>query len=160
MGWTKGQFIDMGFEEIGFANYRFDLPPERLQSALVRLDSMMAEWDSQGLRLGYPLPSTQTGSRVTEDTEVAAWANYAIYTNLALRLADMLGKEVKPALQSKAHAAYENLTLKFSEPPRRQWPAHLPAGAGNKQWNGGQGPFLTPPTDSLDVGGDSELEFS
>jgi hypothetical protein len=54
MGYTKRQFISAAFEEIGLASYVFDLQPEQLQSALRRLDAMMADWNAKGIRLGYP----------------------------------------------------------------------------------------------------------
>jgi hypothetical protein len=159
MGWTKGQFVTKGFEEIGYANYKFDLAPEQEQSALVRLDSMMAEWDANGLHLGYPVPSTQEGSTLAEVTSVGSWANRAVYLNLSLEIAGMLGKEVKPALQQSARSAYDSVMSKLTTAPSRQWPSHLPAGAGNRTWQGSRGPFLDPPTDILNVGDDSELEF-
>mgnify|MGYP003525752305 CR=1 FL=1 len=55
MGWTKRQFVTQAFEEIGLAAYVFDLTPEQLQSALRRLDSMMASWNAKGIRLGYQI---------------------------------------------------------------------------------------------------------
>ena len=51
MGWTKRQYIEQAFEEVGLAAYVFDLTPEQLQSALRKLDAMMAEWNAKGLRL-------------------------------------------------------------------------------------------------------------
>lgn len=56
MGWTKRQFVTQAFEEIGLASYVFDLTPEQLDSALRRLDTMIASWNALGIRLGYPLP--------------------------------------------------------------------------------------------------------
>ena len=56
MGWTKRQFIEQAFEEIGLAAYVFDLTPEQLQSALRRLDAMMAGWNTNGIRIGWPMP--------------------------------------------------------------------------------------------------------
>ena len=52
MGWTKREYIEQAFEEIGLASYVFDLTPEQLQSALRKLDAMLAEWNAKGLRLG------------------------------------------------------------------------------------------------------------
>ena len=42
MGWTKQQLVEQAFEEIGMANYVFDLQVEQLQSAMYQLDAMMA----------------------------------------------------------------------------------------------------------------------
>jgi hypothetical protein len=48
VGYTKRQFVTSAFEEIGLADYVFDLQPEQLEGALRRLDSMMAEWNAAG----------------------------------------------------------------------------------------------------------------
>ena len=70
MGYTKRQFISAAFEEIGLASYVFDLQPEQLESALRRLDAMMADWNAKGIRLGYPLPSSPQDSSLDEETLV------------------------------------------------------------------------------------------
>ena len=57
MSWTKRQFINAALEEIGLASYVFDIQPEELESALRRLDAMMADWNAKGIRIGYPLSS-------------------------------------------------------------------------------------------------------
>ena len=82
MGWTKRQFVTQAFEEIGLASYVFDLTPEQLQSALRRLDTMIAAWNALGIRLGYPLPSSPQDSDLDEPTLVPDWANEAIITSI------------------------------------------------------------------------------
>ena len=51
MGYTKRQIIEAACEEIGLANYAFDMQPEQLQAMMRRLDAMMAEWNAKGIRL-------------------------------------------------------------------------------------------------------------
>jgi hypothetical protein len=66
MSYTKRQFVDAAFEEIGLASYVFDLTTEELLPRLVRrLDAMMAQWNAKGIRLGYPLPTSAADSIVT-----------------------------------------------------------------------------------------------
>lgn len=96
MGWTKRQFITQAFEEIGLAAYVFDLTTEQLQSALRRMDAMVAGWNSNGIRIGYPLPSSPQDSDIDVDTGVPDFANEAIYLGLAVRLAPSFGKTVAP----------------------------------------------------------------
>jgi len=62
MSWTKRQFITQAFEEIGLAAYVFDLTAEQLDSALRRMDSMVAGWNANGVRIGYPLPGSPEDS--------------------------------------------------------------------------------------------------
>jgi len=78
MGWTKRQFVTQAFEEIGLAAYVFDLTPEQLQSALNRLDSMVASWNAKVIRLGYPISSSPQSSNLDEETNVAEGATTPI----------------------------------------------------------------------------------
>jgi len=158
MPWTKRQFVNQAFEEIGLASYVFDLGPEQLQSALRRLDAMMATWNGKGIRIGYPLPSSPGSSDLDDDTNVPDSANEAIYTNLAIRLAPTYGKQVMPETKMVARSAYNELLMRNAMPPEMQLPGHMPAGAGNKPWRWDDA-FLNDPSDPLVAGPDSELTF-
>lgn len=160
MGWTKRQFIVQAFEEIGLAAYVFDLSPEQMESALRRLDSMMATWNSKGIRLGYPLPSNQQDSSLESETGVPDSANEAIYLNLGIRLAPGFGKTVSSDTKAAAKMGYDNLLSLAAMPMEQQMPANMPAGAGNKSWRNANDPFLIAPVDPLLAGGDGEIEFN
>ena len=84
MGYTKQQFVSAALEEIGLASYVFDLQPEQLQSALRRLDAMMADWNGKGIRLGYPLPSSPQDSDLDEETLVPDSAYETIICSLGI----------------------------------------------------------------------------
>jgi len=159
MGWTKRQFVTQAFEEIGLAAYVFDLTPEQLESALRRLDTMLATWNAKGIRLGYPLPSSPQDSSLDEQTGVPDSANEAIYVNLAIRLAPSFGKTPSVDTKATAKATYDGLLSLAAMPMEQQMPAHMPAGAGNKPWRNTDNPFLTPPVDPLLAGQDGPIEF-
>lgn len=159
MGWTKRQFVTQAFDEIGLAAYVFDLTPEQLESALRRLDAMMATWNAKGIRLGYPLPSSPEASDLNAATNVPDASNEAIYTNLAVRLGPSFGKTVSVDTKVAAKSAYDLLLSRAAMPPEQQLPGTMPSGAGNKPWNLDQ-PFLSPPTDTLDAGQDSAIDFN
>ena len=156
MSWTKRQFIEQAYGEIGLADYIFDLEPEQLQNALRKLDMMMAQWNSKGIRLGYPMPSSPKDSDLDSDTGVTDDANEAIALNLAIRLAPGHGKAVSVETKAFAKEAYMTLLSKSTFPIEMQYPASLPYGAGNKQIDNR---FFPGPEDSLNVGPDGELEF-
>ena len=105
MGWTKRQFIDAAFAEIGLSVYTFDMQPEQYQAALVRLDTMLAEWNARGIRIGYPLPVSPQQSDLDEQTGVPDMANEAILTNLAVRIAAGYGKQLMPQTLTTARTA-------------------------------------------------------
>lgn len=160
MGWTKRQFVTQAFEEIGLAAYVFDLTPEQLQSALRRLDSMMASWNAKGIRLGYPIPSNPTDSDLDEQTNVPDSANEAIYTNLGVRLAPSFGKTVSPDAKGIAKTTYDTLMSRAALPPEQQLPGTMPSGAGNKPWRTYDDPFLRKPVDPVLAGQDGTIEFN
>jgi hypothetical protein len=160
MGYSKRQFVAAAFEEIGLASYVFDLSPEQLQSAMRRIDAMMADWNGKGIRLGYPLPNSPQDSDLDEPTLVPDWANEAIITNGAVRLAPGYGKVVMPETKAVAKDSYNTLLQRAAMPPEQQLPATMPAGAGNKPWRVYDNPFIRPPVNPVDVGPDGPLQFN
>ena len=159
MGWTKRQFVEQAFDEIGLAGYVYDLTPEQMQSALRKLDSMMALWNGEGIRLGYPLPSSPGTSSLDDESGVPDSANEAIYASLAVRIAPGFGKTVMPDTKKSAYNGYQVLLSRATMPQEKQLPGTMPSGQGNKQWRNDNGAYLTPPTDPLVVGPYSELTF-
>lgn len=160
MGYSKRQFVNAAFEEIGLASYVFDLQPEQLQSALRRLDAMMADWNGKGIRLGYPIPGSPQYSDLDEPSEVPDSANEAIITNLAIRIAPGYGKVVMPETKAVAKDSYNTLLQRATAPYPQQLPSTMPSGAGNKPWRVYDNPFIRPPVDPVDAGPDGPLQFN
>lgn len=160
MGYSKRQFVTAAFEEIGLASYVFDLQPEQLQSALNRLDAMMADWNGKGIRLGYPLPGSPQYSDLDEPSEVPDSANETIFTNLAIKLAPSYGKSVMPETKVTAKESYNTLLMRATTPLEMQLPGTMPAGAGNKPWRNYDNPFLQRPVDPVLAGQDGPIEFN
>ena len=160
MGWTKRQFIEQAFEEIGLASYVYDLTPEQLDSALRRLDAMVAGWNANGVRIAYPLVNSPEDSDLDADTGAPDYANEAIYLNLAVRLGPGFGKAVTVETKSAADAAYNNLANQVAFPtPERQLPGTMPRGQGTKPWRNTTSPFIRKPPQSIDAGSDGAIEF-
>ena len=157
MGYSKRQFVTGAFEEIGLASYVFDLQPQDLETALRRLDAMMAEWNAKGIRLGYPLPGSPESSDLDAESGVPDSANEAIITNLAMRLAPGFGKTLNALTASTAKQGYNTLLSRAAMPAQMQFPASLPSGAGWKSWRDYGDPFVRPPVDRVAVGGDGDL---
>ncbi len=160
MGYSKRQFVTAAFEEIGLASYVFDLQPQDLESALRRLDAMMADWNGKGIRLAYPIPGSPQDSDINAASEVPDSANEAIITNLAMRLAPSYGKQVMPMTMATGKSAYNTLLSRATLPPQQQLPGSMPSGAGNKPWRVYDDPFLRPPVDPVLSGQDGVLEYN
>lgn len=143
MGWTKREFLTQAFEEIGLASYVYDLTPEQLWSALRRLDSMVANFDVNGICIGWQMSTYPNMSDIDSQTRVPDAANEAIYLNLAVRLAPSYGRVVSPELRLLADSAYTTL-LNWSMVtiPQRHYPTTLPLGAGAKPWRNYLNPFI------------------
>lgn len=156
MGWTKRQFIEQALAELGLPTHTYDATPEQLETMLHRLDAMMATWNAKGIRLGYPLPSSPTNSDLGDQTGVPDAANEAIYANLAVRSASSYGKTPAVSLLDAARQGYGALLSQAALPPAVVTRT-LPAGAGHKAPP--SHPFLTPPAEPIDVGGDGQLDL-
>jgi hypothetical protein len=131
MSWTKRQFVEQALEELGLASYVFDLQPEQMNSARVKLDAMIAGWAGRGIKLNYPLTKD---SDLDEDTGVPDAANEAIYKNLAIALAPSYGKAITIDTRTSAKDAYDSLVRLLVSVPQMRLPTNMPIGAGNKDW--------------------------
>ncbi len=159
MGYTKRQFVTAAFEEIGLADYVFDLQPEQLEGALRRLDAMMMEWNAQGIRLGYPISNSPQQADLDTDTNTPDSAWEAVITSLAVRIAPGYGKAVSPETKVTAKNAYNVLMQRAAFPLEKQLPETMPIGQGNKPWRW-DNPYVYPPIDPVDAGPDGPIEWS
>lgn len=157
MGWTRRQFVDAAFEELGLAEYTFDMQPEQYQGAARRLDSMLLEWNARGLRLGPNISGSVAGADLNTDMGIPDIANEAVILNLAVRIAPSYGKQVMVDTKVGAKNALNTVMARFAKPIAMQFAPGTPSGAGNKPYIYGN-PFLPRPRDQLDANDDSVLE--
>jgi hypothetical protein len=155
---TKLQLVQLAFEEIGLPYYNFDLQPEKLESALHRMDGMVAAWMERGLQLGYDF-----GAGLNDDSGVALSDELAIYMNLAVSIAPGLGKMPSPETKSAAATSMDSMFIRAAQPEQQQMPASMPRGEGQKPWRSTYYPFFprpdtsplrAPQTDNLDIAKD------
>jgi hypothetical protein len=127
MGYTKRQFVSAAFEEIGLASYVFDLQPEQLESALRRLDAMMADWNAKGIRLGlsFAIQSHKTAVLMKKHY-VPDSAYEAIICSLGIRFAPSFGKQVMIETKTTAKQGYDILLQRATFPLEKQLPSHNP----------------------------------
>ena len=158
MGYSKRQFISAAFEEVGLASYVFDLQPQQIESALRRLDAMMAEWNAKGIRLGYPLPNSPESSDLSAESQVPDSANEAIITNLAIRIAPSYGKNISQDTKIVAKRAYDTLLSRATMPEEQQLSMNMPLGAGHKGHKARS--FTRVPSDPVSAGPDANLRYN
>ncbi len=129
---TKQELVDGAYEEIALAGYVFDLSPEERETGLRRLDRLAAEWDALGIRVGYNIAAAD-GSSLEDDSGLPDWAVNAYITNLALRLAPTIGKQVTPDTRIAARDGKRALLIGNYEIPQMQMPRQMPIGTGNRR---------------------------
>lgn len=142
MSFTKRQFVDAAFQEAGLASYIFSLTPDQLQSALLRLDGMMATWEGKSILIAWPFATSPEDSDLDTETNAPLDANEAIYLNLAIRIAPMFGKTLSNDTQKNARQAYNQLLGQFTKSKAKQLPTTLTRGAGSKYWDLFNDPFV------------------
>lgn len=160
MTWTKRQLVDEAFAELALAGYTFDITPEEQQTALRRLDTMMATWEGRGVRVGYAFPSSPDTSDLDTDSGLPDRAVETVYLHLAIRIATGFGKMLPSATRKAASEGYEALLWAGAQPQQQQLPNTMPRGAGNKPWRTVNQPFFpTPSDDPLQVGRGGDLDI-
>jgi hypothetical protein len=163
---TKEELINDAYEELGLANYVFDLQPEEQLTGLRRCDRLGAQWDALGIRIGYNLPVEFSDSKLSDESGVPDWAWAAFVSNLAVSLAPTIGKQVPPATLLAAKRGYDALLIGNYEIPQMEMPRHMPIGTGNRRNTKTQVFFathqrLTTTHDAeLEPGGEHERKFS
>lgn len=157
MPWTRRQLITAALEEIGIGS-DFDIAPEMFESARVRLDSMMAEWNGRGLRLAYPLENSPTTGDLDDVTPVPDSATQAIITNLAIILAPGYGRTPSPDTKATAKRSLSTIENRSAQPIPMQFPSTLPVGAGNR-WRRQGRAFYPRPRDPVLAGPDGPITF-
>lgn len=129
---TKQELVEGAYEEIALAGYVFDLSDEELNTGLRRLDRLAAEWDALGIRVGYNIAGAD-GSNLDDDSGLPDWAENAYITNLALRIAPTVGKQVLPDTRIAARDGKRALLIGNYEIPQMQMPRQMPIGTGNRR---------------------------
>lgn len=159
MAYAKRWYIERAFAKVGLAEYAFDLEPEQLQEALELLDSMMATYDGQGIRVGWSIPNADGESGLDDEVNVPYYAREAIFLQAGIRLAPNFGKTISAEHKVNAKDALDALMRITAQPVPMQYPSTLPSGAGNKPWRTVDNPFLGPPVNELAAGGDGPIDF-
>lgn len=144
MSWTKRQFTERAFSEIGLASYVYTLTPDQLQFALTTLDAMMGEWDGLGIKIGWPFTLSPEDSDLDTETGAPLNAQTAIFLNLGKQIAPSFGKTLSNDTKTNARGAFNQLLAHHTKPARRKMPSTMPSGAGNKTWRYNNDPFIKP----------------
>lgn len=161
MAWTRRNYITKAFSKLGMASYVYDLTTDQLNDAAKDLDAMIAGFNANGIRIGWPMSSDPDNIDLDVDTNSPDYAHEAIYLGLAIRISSDYGKQLSPLNAQLADSAYSNLLNQtLFKTPEMQFPNTMPKGAGSKPWRYQNGnPFVRPPSGSIEAGSDNKLIF-
>jgi len=160
VSWTKRQIVDQALDDIGLASSSYDLSADQLQSALLKLDRLVASWGSRGIRFGWPMSSSPATADLDTDSGAPDYALDAMCYGLAVALAPGYGKSVPSELAALAGSSLRALILRTSSiPPEMRMPRTMPRGAGQKAWRQPAYPFIDELDEDISVAGDGVIDF-
>lgn len=110
------------------AEYIFDATPEELQSFLRRLDAIAAEWDGQGIRVGYNF-----GTDIEAQSGIPDTMDDCFAVHLAIRMAPSFGKTLSADTRVAATQSFNAMLVARRVMPQVPIPGNMPIGTGMKR---------------------------
>ena len=135
---TKKQIILDAYASFGYVDYFYNADVEQIDFALRILNRMLADWESEGVSIGYNL-----GSDIQENSGIPEYASNAVIANLTIMLASSFGKNLSQDSKENAINSYNNLKLKFLTIPILPRNNLIPQGQGARVYNTNASNFLT-----------------
>ena len=138
--------ITSAFNEIGYADYLFDITPDQLFRVARQLDAMMGSWAASGIDVGYCYQQSPFQIDVNQLSNLPAAAVRAVYLALSLEVAPSFGKTLTQQAIVNANRAYNAMLVALAVIPSKQFNNTMLAGAGNRNFSGAgvQGVFNNP----------------
>ncbi len=151
---TKNDIIQDAYLQIRISGITVSATPGDIELALMRLESMMAEFDGRTMCIGYlfedePQGISSSGIKLTHKQMAA--------TNLGIRLLPDFGKEIPQVLMLQASQSYTASSAVVARERTRQVlpSSRMPRGSGNRYFNRWNRYFPVPEIPNVDC--DSEM---
>lgn len=132
-GWTKLEVVNKALKDAGIIAEGEDGTAEELFEGMVTLDSMLGQWDMDGIHLGCPIPPRPEVGNLSDDTGLTTSMVEPVFMNLAIRLAAVLGRQLLPTYVALANQGYDRLRSRKIKPSSYDTPSGIPAGMGNRK---------------------------
>lgn len=132
---TKKAILDMAFERASLAGYTFDATPEERASWLRNLDALMADLETEGVRIGYNFPKVFGEGDENDAAGIPDSALRAVASALAQESAPGIGKTMSREARANFARSMAQLLAATAVIPGRILPRHTPRGAGAKPWS-------------------------
>lgn len=130
---TKRSLIGQAYTECAINGWDYDISPEELDKALLRLDMLAAELTGRGLDIGYNAPSAIGQGDLDDELGCPDQAFFGLAVLLAQRLCPTMGKtmsaESKMTLNAAMKAVRSSAAVLI---PSMSLARGTPLGAGNR----------------------------
>lgn len=143
-GPSKRDIIQLAYEECGQAGYEFEIVPEEYEAALRRLNTMLAEWITLGVDLGFNFPTNGTQGSLEEESGIPDAAVNAVATMLAKRIAPSIGKTLSAETNGAMAAAWTLLRSTYTKIPTMMFSRQTIRGTGNRGMGMARSYFVAP----------------
>ena len=128
MSKTKIEHVNRAFQWLVISGITSKPSPEETEIALSILEDMMNEFKSRNICSSYVFEETPNPNT---DSEIDDSRNNAVGSCLALRLANLYGKEAPHTLQKQATQSLSSWSASVSKTNMIQPPRNQPKGSGN-----------------------------
>jgi hypothetical protein len=148
---TALQIIEDAFDSLEIKSAEVDLETDEINNGIRRLNRMMTAWAQQGINLSY--------TKIENSSDIVTipdWAEEAVVSHLAIRLAPSFGVTATPSLVAIASESFKYLRENTVDLGEVNFPTTLPVGAGNNYINDEN--FFTDSSEStIQTNDDSDL---
>lgn len=132
----KADLVGMAFEECALNGWEYDITADEKETALRRLDLLMAQWKGSGIDIGYNAPSVIGGGDLNDVAGIPDAAVHGVITYLAFRLGPTMGKKLTKETNLALRDAMKAVrAAAVSLVPSSEWGNGTPLGSGNKPWS-------------------------
>lgn len=132
---SKQTIVQMAFEVAGLAGYTFAQTPEEQNSALRRLDGLMAQWQTEGIHINYNSPVAFGEGDLSDMSGIPDFAVVTASTALAMSIAPGIGKTMSAEAKAAFNQGMMQLRTATAVIPEMIPTRQTPRGSGGKPWS-------------------------
>lgn len=130
---TKRELIGQAYTECALNGWEYDIAPDEMDKALLRLDMLTAELDGRGISIGYNAPFAIGQSYLGDPLGCPDQAFFGLATLLAQRLCPTMGKKLSQESREALNAAMKAVrATSASLVPSMRLQRGTPVGSGNR----------------------------